>query len=94
MDKIVAWPPLGRRTSGSVENPGEARRSPEKQREHPRLKAISPGFGWELRAVDSHRLRFKTLLVLPPVPNSAMHARWERFTKVSETLPWHATPFP
>ena len=29
MDKIVAWPPLGRRTSGSVEKPGEARRSSE-----------------------------------------------------------------
>jgi hypothetical protein len=87
MDKIVAWPPLGRRTSGSVEKPGEAARAS-------RLKAISPGFGWELRAVDSHRLRFGTLLVLPPLPNSAMHARWERFTKVSETLPWHATPFP
>lgn len=57
-------------------------------------EAISPGFGWELRAVDSHRLWFKTLLVLPPVPNSTMHARWERFTKVFADTAMARHPIP
>jgi hypothetical protein len=44
-------------------------------------EAMTPGFGWELRAVDAQGLWFKTLLVLPPVPDAAMQTRWERFTK-------------
>lgn len=44
-------------------------------------EAMTPGFGWELRAVDSQGLWSKTLLVLPPVPDTAMQTRWERFTK-------------
>jgi hypothetical protein len=43
---------------------------------------MSPGFEWELRAIDSHGLWWKTLLVLPPVPEIAMRPRWERFTAV------------
>jgi hypothetical protein len=42
---------------------------------------MTPGFGWELRAVDSQGLWSKTLLVLPPVPDAAMQTRWEPFTK-------------
>lgn len=57
-------------------------------------EAISPGFGWELRAGDSHRLWFKTLLVLPPVRNSMMHARWERFTKVFADTAMARHPIP
>jgi hypothetical protein len=45
-------------------------------------EVISPGFDWELRTIDSQGLWWKTLLVLPPVPDTMMHARWERFTKV------------
>src|SRR5947209_9282729 len=57
-------------------------------------EAISPGFGWELRAGDSHRGWFKTLLVLPPVRNSMMHARWERFTKVFADTAMARHPIP
>jgi hypothetical protein len=45
-------------------------------------KAISPGLDWELHAIDAHGLWPKTLLVLPPVPAIAIHARWDKFAKV------------
>lgn len=45
-------------------------------------EAMSPGFGWELRAIDSCGLWSKTLLLLPPVRDSELHARWERFATV------------
>ncbi|MGH4025678.1 MAG: hypothetical protein ACRDRV_13975 [Pseudonocardiaceae bacterium] len=45
-------------------------------------EVITPGFGWELRAVDSQGLWSKTLLVLPPVPDAPMRTRWDRFTTV------------
>jgi hypothetical protein len=45
-------------------------------------EVISPGFGWELRVIDSQGLWSKTLLVFPPVPDSEMRTRWDRFTKV------------
>jgi hypothetical protein len=43
---------------------------------------VSPGFRWELRTIDSKRLWYKTLLVLPSVPDSTMHTRWEQFSNV------------
>jgi hypothetical protein len=57
-------------------------------------EAITPGFGWELRAVDSHRLWSKTLLVLPPVTDVAMQTRWERFTKTLTDTAMARHPIP
>jgi len=45
-------------------------------------EVITPGFGWELHAVDSQGLWPKTLLVLPPLPNTTIQKRWERFAKI------------
>ena len=45
-------------------------------------EVITPGFGWELHAVDAQGLWSKTLLVLPPVPDARMRTRWNRFTTV------------
>jgi hypothetical protein len=57
-------------------------------------EAITPGFGWELRAVDSQGLWSKTLLVLPPVPDAPMKTRWQRFAKVfaDTTMARHPIP--
>jgi hypothetical protein len=57
-------------------------------------EAITPGFGWELRAVDSQGLWSKTLLVLPPVPDAAMQTRWERFTKTLTDTAMARHPIP
>ena len=57
-------------------------------------EAMTPGFGWELRMVDSQRLWSKTLLLLPPVPDVTMRARWERFTKVFTDTAMASHPIP
>lgn len=57
-------------------------------------EVISPGFGWELRAVDAEGLWWKTLLVLPPVPDVTMRTRWERFNKVFTDTAMARHPIP
>ena len=47
----------------------------------PHQKPFHPASSGELHAIDSHRLWPKTLLVLPPIPDIAIHTRWENFAK-------------
>jgi hypothetical protein len=57
-------------------------------------EAMTPGFGWELREIDSQGLWSKTLLVLPPVPDVTVQTRWELFTTVftDTTMARHPIP--
>lgn len=57
-------------------------------------EAISEGFEWELREIDTQELWSKTLLVLPPVPYFMMRTRWERFTKVFTDTAMARHPIP
>jgi MFS family permease len=57
-------------------------------------ETTSEGFEWELREIDSQELWSKTLLVLPPVPDVTMRARWDRFTKVFTDTAMARHPIP
>jgi hypothetical protein len=57
-------------------------------------ETMTPGLGWELRAVDSHGLWSKTLLLLPPVPDATIQTRWERFTIVFTDTAMARHPIP
>lgn len=52
----------------------------------------SDGLAWELEAIERLGAKDKALIVIPPLPEAAIKARWDAFEAIAGTRGWSAIP--